>query len=172
MIASWSIHPAQEAFYLIFKNSLVSYRSILLFSDRIYCIFIQELLSAFNISVMTTLLIFTGISFVLMIITGVILSRIGHPYHKTVFAFHKIFSLLSMVLLIWVAIPYLKPEPRGSLFMIASYITGGMLLVSFVSGVLLSFEKVISKYVTYIHRLSTAMMIICTLVTTWMILGK
>jgi hypothetical protein len=121
---------------------------------------------------MITTLIFTGISFLLMVITGVIVSRLGKPLHKTIFAFHKIFSLLSIILLVLVALPYLKAENWGSLLMIASMITAVMFLLSFVSGAFLSGEKEMPKFVTYLHRISSAMVIVSTLVTTWMILGK
>jgi hypothetical protein len=112
----------------------------------------------------------TGIAFLLMLITGVVLTRKGKPLNKTVFAFHKIFSLLTIVLLIWVALPYLKAEGNSSQLIIAAIITAGVILVSFVSGALLNFEKVMPQFVTIIHRISSALVVVTTLITGWLIL--
>jgi hypothetical protein len=119
---------------------------------------------------MTTQIIFAGISFLLMVITGVVLSRLGRPLNKAVFAFHKIFSLLTIVLLVLVALPHLKVVEWGSTLMIAALLSGAMLLVSFVSGALLSFENVMPKFVTIIHRISSVMVIVNTIATAWMML--
>jgi len=117
---------------------------------------------------MTTQIIFAGISFLLMVITGVVLSRLGRPLNKAVFAFHKIFSLLTIVLLVLAALPHLKIVGWGSTLMITALLAGAMLLISFVSGALLSFEKVMPKFVTIIHRISSLLVIISTVVTVWL----
>ncbi len=112
-------------------------------------------------------IVFASIAFILMIISGIILSRLGHPLNKILFAFHKIFSLATIVLLVMVAISFLKLDERNLKILSLFYVAAGVLLISFISGALLSFEKVMPPFVTIIHRISSVLVVITVLVAGW-----
>jgi hypothetical protein len=117
-------------------------------------------------------LLITGILFLLMIFSGVILSRKGRPYKKGLFTLHKLFTLVTIVLMIISLVNYLKVASSGTLLIAAIIITLAMILISFVTGVLLSFEKEMPSFVTKTHRVSSALVIVTVIVTIWMILGN
>jgi hypothetical protein len=121
---------------------------------------------------MTSKFIIIGIAFLLMVITGVVLSRLGHPLNKTLFAFHKIFTLLFIGLLVWLALPVLQVEPAGSNLLKAAIISGCLIVLAFISGALLSFEKVMPPFVTNIHRVLSLLVVLSTLTTGWLMLVK
>ena len=104
-------------------------------------------------------LIVSGILFLLMIITGVILSRSGKPYGTGLVTLHKLFSIAALVVVILAFVQQMKAAPNPLWTLMA--ILGGVLFVAAIaSGALLTGEKTMPDWISLIHKLSTPAIIL------------
>jgi len=116
---------------------------------------------------LTTRILLTGIFFMLMLGFGILLSRKGKPYSKMLFTFHKIFTLATIVFMVLLVIRIIDIDP---LMVTMIWISGTFLVISFVSGVILSFEKPLPNALVIIHRISSLLLAILTVATIYLIL--
>ena len=104
-------------------------------------------------------LIVSGILFLLMIITGVILSRSGKPYGTGLVTLHKLFSIAALVVVILAFVQQMKAAPNPLWTLMA--ILGGVLFVAAIaSGALLTGEKTMPDWISLVHKLSTPAIIL------------
>jgi hypothetical protein len=92
--------------------------------------------------------------FLLMLLSGVALSRKGKPYHKTLFAVHKIATLLTIFFVARLIILVTQTAETVQPIVTLLWVSGALFVVSFVSGALLSFEKPMPAALTKLHRFS------------------
>lgn len=103
-----------------------------------------------------------GTLFILVIITGIWLTREGKPYNPTLFNTHKLIALAG-TLLTGILAYKLQQGIELSQFLGTLLIAAGiMFILLIVSGGLLNLEISFSKILKWIHRIVTGMAIIIT----------
>ena len=100
------------------------------------------------------LIIYSGVAFVLTVILGFWLSRLGKPYHQVVFNIHKLIALAAVVLVglqfsDWFKSGAVQPEWILLVVLIAI-----MTIILFASGALMSLEKLDYKLLRLVHRIA------------------
>lgn len=96
--------------------------------------------------------ILLGLSFLLIIFTGLWLYKLGRPINFIVNTLHKL-SALAMVVLFVVQLPAILRIGAASTASIVSVIVSGLgILLLFISGAFLSSSKVPTKLMKYLHR--------------------
>ena len=96
--------------------------------------------------------ILTGIIYVLTIITGIWLSKLGKPLNNAVFTVHKLVALGFAVFAGIYFYRTFKKLPDISVFIPWLLIAGISVLGLFISGGLLSFDKQALRIFLWIHR--------------------
>ena len=86
-------------------------------------------------------IIITVVLFILMIISGIWLSRVGKPYNTAIFTLHKLISLAAIVFSAIVVFNLHKNNPLVGLDLTLIIAVGLFFIVSLVSGGLLSVDK-------------------------------
>ena len=100
------------------------------------------------------LIIYPGVAFVLTVILGFWLSRLGKPYHQVVFNIHKLIALVAFVMVglgfkNWVNSGAVQPECILQVILFAI-----LIIILFASGALLSLEKLDYKLLRLLHRIA------------------
>ena len=108
--------------------------------------------------------------FVLMLLSGIWLSRKGKPYNKLIFSVHKIITLLTILFVARYVILATKSVAMAQLTVTLFWVCVTFFVISFVSGALLSFEKPMPDALTKLHRISALLVTILTGVTVYKIL--
>lgn len=87
--------------------------------------------------------------FIISVVMGFILSRMGRPLNTPIFTLHKMLGLASAVL----GVMFFKATLKNASF-IPAILSAIFVLCIFVTGGLLSFEKPINKFILYLHAFS------------------
>jgi NADH:ubiquinone oxidoreductase subunit 6 (subunit J) len=93
------------------------------------------------------------LSFVLIIISGIWLSRNGKPYHTAAFTVHKLSALLMVIFAIVLILDLNKNRGVTNLEWILFIFSGILFLISFITGALMSFEKPVKSIITTTHKI-------------------
>lgn len=101
----------------------------------------------FEIRILLTILIF-----LLMIISGVGLSRKGKPYNVILFNIHKMISLGAIGMMLITVLYYSKDSIIGKNEVMSIIITGILFLTLLISGGLLNIKKEMPKILLVLHR--------------------
>ena len=91
---------------------------------------------------------------------GVILHKLGRPYSSGVFAMHKLTTVLFVVFLIRIIIPYTNNHELNILTMFLIVVATLSLLGLLVSGGAMSLDKN-HEFMLTTHRVSTAVFLMC-----------
>ena len=113
-----------------------------------------------------------GILIIFSIISGIWLSKIGRPLNGLIFSVHKIISLLAIVatgIVIYYSQQGIEIN-RTDLFLI--FATGLVLLLSLISGFLLSFDKFVNDFLLYMHKFMPALIILFSILSIYFIKKK
>ncbi|HPR30835.1 MAG TPA: hypothetical protein PLK12_02015 [Prolixibacteraceae bacterium] len=86
-------------------------------------------------------LIVTGILFLLMLVTGVVVKKAGKPYPVVLLSIHKIISLLAAVSAVLTVIQLYRQVESGFWVWLLMVVSGLVFMLSFSSGTILSIEK-------------------------------
>ncbi|MBN2518882.1 MAG: hypothetical protein JXB17_00115 [Bacteroidales bacterium] len=105
-------------------------------------------------------IIVTGIFFIVMIVSGIWLSKLGRPLNNGVFTIHKLISLLTIVFSVITVYQLQKNIELRNIDVVFIIITGIAFLVSFVSGALLSFDNLVNKFILTFHKTSPVLLVI------------
>ena len=100
-----------------------------------------------------------------IIISGIFLRKRSRPYNNALFTLHKTISVVFIifaVLLIRIFIIIMAVEGVLSFLLILSV---ALMITSFVTGALQSFEKTPPEAVNRVHRISSYLMFPCILLT-------
>jgi len=109
-----------------------------------------------------------GLIFLIMILSGIWLSRKGKPYHKGIVALHKITALLAVVYTAILISHMLNGIQIPSVVWIAIIVTGILFILNLVSGALLTIEKPMPVSVLFIHRYTPILLIVLCLAALYM----
>jgi hypothetical protein len=104
-------------------------------------------------------------AFVLTVILGFWLSRLGKPYHQVMFNIHKLIALAGVVLVglqfsNWFKSGEVQPEWILIVVLIAI-----MTIILFASGALMSLDKLDYKLLRLLHRIAPAALVLLVI---WM----
>ena len=106
-------------------------------------------------------LIILGLLLVLSVFSGIWLSRIGRPLNTPLFTLHKLIALAAAILA-GVVIYGLQKIIGINAMMVA---LGLSVIMLFVTGAFLSFEKPLPGSVLTIHRIATIVALLCVMIT-------
>lgn len=98
-------------------------------------------------------ILITALLFVLSFIFGIWLSRLGKPYNVVIFAFHKIIGVAAIIFTVITVYNLQKPVDLSPVEMIIIIVTGMLLITTFVSGALLSIEKISIDFMQPLHKI-------------------
>jgi len=113
-----------------------------------------------------------GLLFILMIGSGVWLTKTGKPYNPVMFNVHKILSLAAVVLAGIQAYALFRQVDAGSLEASLLILAGGLFLVLIVSGGLLNQDFRIYDLLRTVHRITPLLAIAITVVLFYLFLKK
>ncbi|QGY47472.1 hypothetical protein GM418_28520 [Maribellus comscasis] len=97
--------------------------------------------------------IISGALTLLLIVSGVWLRKNGEPYKTDIFTIHKLAIVALVVFVVLIYINHLKTFSFNGTGFILFIISDVIFLVAFISGALLSFEKIVSYQLKIVHRL-------------------
>ena len=107
-------------------------------------------------------IIITGVLFIIMSLFGIWLSNSGTPYNIVLLSVHKILALLTAIAIIVTMIYLLKGVEIKAFYIILIIVSGIIFLISFVSGVLLTFDKPVSALILNTHKITSIVTAIST----------
>ena len=93
------------------------------------------------------------LSFILMIISGIWLSKNGKPYHTAVFAVHKLSALLMVIFAIVLILDLKKNRGITNFEWILFIFSGIFILISFITGALMSFDRPAKAIISITHKI-------------------
>ena len=96
--------------------------------------------------------IITAILTIILILSGIILKKSGEPYKTGIFTIHKLSVAATIIFVILIYVQHLKMLHFEGLGMILFMVSNIILVISFITGSLLSFEKIISYKLKIVHR--------------------
>ncbi len=105
-------------------------------------------------------IIVTGILFIIMIISGIWLSKLGRPLNNGVFTVHKLISLLTIVFSAITVYRLQKNIELKSIDLVFIIIMEIAFLVSIASGAILSFDNLVNKFTLTVHKASPVLLVI------------
>ncbi|MBE0687628.1 MAG: hypothetical protein IH585_16675 [Anaerolineaceae bacterium] len=114
---------------------------------------------------LVSLILYPSMAFVLTIILGFWLSRLGQPYHQVVFNIHKLIALAAVVM---VGVGFSNRFKSGEVqseWILLVVVVALMTIILFASGALMSLDKLDYKLLRLLHRIAPIGLV---LVGVWM----
>ena len=108
-------------------------------------------------------------SLIIIIATGLWLHSKGRPLHQVIFSLHKIIVIITAVYFDIQFFRYIKLESIESWHTTMIVLTSSVFLIVFVSGALLSFDKLVHPVLQWIHRLSPYLLLLMSFLTFYQI---
>ncbi len=105
---------------------------------------------------MATKLVTNSILFIIIIISGVWLAKLGKPYKPLAFNIHKFITLAFIVYTIMLLKVLIKTIEMSSLHWLLLILSGICVLLTLVSGGILSSKEEIMKPLILVHKISSA----------------
>jgi hypothetical protein len=96
------------------------------------------------------------------IISGIWLSRLGRPLNTPLFTVHKIIALLTIILTVIIVYQLQKNIELSNIELILIIASAIFFLLAFVSGALLSFDKLAVGILQMIHKVTPLLLVIST----------
>lgn len=118
---------------------------------------------------MITRIIIIGILFLAMIITGLLLSKGGRPLNTILFTIHKLTAVVAIILIVILVYKLNKSSSIGTGKSTAFVLTGILLAMTFISGALLSFDKLVHPVILAIHKIFPYLAILSTAITIYLL---
>lgn len=107
--------------------------------------------------------------FIISFVFGIWLSRLGKPLNVVVFTVHKIAAVLALVFTVIIIYNLQKPVSLGTTEVSSIIVTVLFLLLTVISGVLLSFNKPVNNSLLLIHKISPVITIALSAVTVYLL---
>ena len=114
-------------------------------------------------------IIITGVLFIVSIIFGIRTSKLGRPLSKVVFTVHKVSAVAAIIFAIIIVSGFFCILNPGLLEMCLLVFCGSSIILSFITGVLLSFDKPVNELVLNIHKVASLTSVIILAVTIYML---
>lgn len=111
-----------------------------------------------------------GLSFLVILLSGIWLNRSGKPYSAALLNVHKLVGLALGVLLIVMVTQAHRASPLGAAEIAAIAVTVLMFVGTVVAGGLLSIDKEMPVYVLRLHQVVPALAVLSTAGTLYLLL--
>jgi len=111
--------------------------------------------------------IIAGLLMVLIIISGIFLRKGGEPYKTGTFALHKITVVAVILFVVLVYVEHLKMFRFNGTGLLLFLLSDLFLLVAFITGVMLNFEKTAHYRMKIFHRISSWLTVLMIPVIWW-----
>lgn len=119
---------------------------------------------------MNTKFLFTGLFFVVIILSGLWLSRTGRPLNVFLLTAHKLISLAAVVYLVLTVVRIHQVTPLSAVELIASAVTLLLFLALIATGGVLSAARTMPGIVLKIHQVAPVLVFISTAATLYLLL--
>jgi hypothetical protein len=103
------------------------------------------------------------------ILSGIWLSRLERPLNTPVFTIHKIIAILTIILTAIIIYQLRKNVDLSNIDLILIIVTGLIFIIVFVTGGLLSFDKLENEVLQIVHKVTPLLLIISTGLTIYML---
>lgn len=113
-----------------------------------------------------------GLLFLLIIISGIWLTKTGRPYQNIVFNVHKLISLLTVVLGAIMVYNLQKGLEISGLATSLMILAGIMFIILIITGGLLNLDKPFYDTLRIVHRILSPLSIILTIIVFYILLKK
>lgn len=111
-----------------------------------------------------------GLAFVLIFLSGILLSRSGKPYNTLIFTVHKLVGLATGVLLAVTVYQTHQVAPLGQIEIAAIAITILLFVGTVAAGGLLSIDKPMPAIVLTLHQIIPVLTVLATAGTLYLLL--
>ena len=113
-------------------------------------------------TVLSSKVIYAGVGFLLTLISGVVLSKMGRPLNSAVFGAHKIIAVGTIVLIGLNIRDLAQVVGLQTVHPAIIWGTGLLLLALVVSGSLLSFDKLVLPITLRVHQIVPLLALACS----------
>lgn len=96
-----------------------------------------------------------------IMISGIFLRKKSRPYNNILFTVHKLIAVVYIIFTILVIRRFLTDTGAEGIFIFLLLFTAALILFSFITGALQSFEKPPPSVVSVTHKVSSYLMFIC-----------
>jgi len=117
-------------------------------------------------------IIYSGLTFVVAVASGVILSSLGRPLNSAVFGLHKIIAVATIILLGLGLRTMLKSVDVKALCLVFIAISGLLFLGLVVSGALMSFERPFPAIILQIHSVLPFLTLAASAMSVYLLVGS
>lgn len=107
---------------------------------------------------MNTQMMWSIILFILTVVFGFWLSRMGKPYNQALFNIHKLIALACVVLAVIAVVNLSKAGKQTGITLAFSILAGLSVLDLFISGAMMSVGKEFNGAMLLTHRIAPAML--------------
>ena len=118
---------------------------------------------------MISKIIISGLLFLLTIISGIWLHKMGKPLNTFIFTIHKLLALAAVIFTAILIYNLLKNVEIKTLLLILIIIAGLSILALFISGALLSIGKFPHNTMLLVHNIATILAVIFTAATIYLL---
>jgi hypothetical protein len=112
-----------------------------------------------------------GLLFLFIFLFGFWLSRSGKPYNQIIFTIHKLIALGAVVFLAVNIYKISQVAPLGGLQIAVIAITALCFVATFVTGALLSIDKVMPEFVLRLHQVTPYLTVLSTAALLFLLLA-
>ena len=109
---------------------------------------------------MYTKMLIAVLSLPVILISGIYLRRRSRPYNNILFSVHKIVAVILIIFALIVLRYFLRNTSTDGLIIYLAILTAILLLFSFITGALQSFERPPPVTIVIIHKVSSYLMFI------------
>lgn len=106
----------------------------------------------------------TVVGFVLIFVTGYLLSKAGQPFNAVVLTLHKLISVAVIAYLILTVMRISKIAPLGKIGLTVCIVTGLLFLGAVITGGVLSAVKTMPAVVQTLHKVFSVLTVLSTVV--------
>jgi hypothetical protein len=110
-------------------------------------------------------LVFTTLLFIIVFISGIMLSKYGRPLNVVIFTIHKVISLLALIPVIIVIYKLLRGVDIKALDYSIILVTSIFFISAIITGGLLSIEKMTNNLILISHKVLSLLTLISIAVT-------
>lgn len=118
---------------------------------------------------MTVKIIISSTIFLLTIVSGIWLSKLGKPYSQLVFNIHKLIALGFLVFTFIIAKNLFQNIEPGFLKLSLLVFIAISVVSILVSGAFLSFNEQVNNFIALLHKISSVILLLS--ITAWFYLG-
>jgi len=117
-------------------------------------------------------IVYCGLGFILTLLSGFLLSKLGRPLNSAIFTVHKLVAVGTLILIGMSIRELVKGVDVSVLFPAIAAVTGLLFLALVVSGALLSFDKLAVPPVLMIHQIAPLLALAFTTITIYLLAGN